>query len=219
MEPFVVPSGSMLPNLWVNDYILVSKWNVGLKIPGTRIWVWGPDLPDRGRMVVFRSPIYNKFFVKRLIGWPGDKIQMLGNQVIQINDMEVQKVFYEGEISEERRKTILKSSKVQNSENLRVYQEIYTQNSKTQVYKTMYLESDEEKQLKTYEVPAGHLFFLGDHRSRSHDSRKWGFVKVEDIVGPVNRILWNCDQKNGTVSFCDPSKIRWDRVFISTQNL
>ena len=82
----------------------------------------------------------------------------------------------------------------------------------------MYSEN-EEQQIKVYQVSQGHLFFLGDHRSRSHDSREWGVVKVKDIVGPVKRVLLNCDRVNFNVQMCHPLKIRWNRFFLSTQNL
>ena len=72
----------------------------------TNVWIWGPYLPKRGRMVVFKSLVHKKFFVKRLIGWPGDEIKMLGNQVVEINGVKIQRAFLENESLEDIKKGV-----------------------------------------------------------------------------------------------------------------
>ena len=75
-EPYIIPSGSMMPTLLINDHILVDKWAYGLRIPFGKTWVVGPKLPERGEVAVFRSVERESvFFVKRIVGLPGDHIK------------------------------------------------------------------------------------------------------------------------------------------------
>ena len=73
-EPYVIPSGSMIPSLLINDHIVVQKYAYGLRWPFTNSWMYGPEIPERGDIVVFRSVKDSGFFmVKRVVGLPGDE--------------------------------------------------------------------------------------------------------------------------------------------------
>ena len=75
-EPFQIPSSSMVPTLQVGDYILVNKFNYGLRLPVTRTKIWDVSVPDRGDVMVFYPPHANEtYYIKRVIGVPGDRIQ------------------------------------------------------------------------------------------------------------------------------------------------
>lgn len=205
VEPFVVPSGSMFPNLYVSDYILVSKMGTGLKIPFTNKWLWGPKLPQRGEIVVFKSKNDGPYFVKRLIGLPGDKVVVLGHRVIKINN---QDVGFE-EIQNEDWDEFKQRFDSDGQSGLKLYAE----QIKTKTYYTMYKPKvDEKNRVYEFMVPQGQLFFMGDHRSASSDSREWGTLPENHIVGPVWKIFLSCDRKSLQYDFCDLRTIRWDRI-------
>lgn len=211
-EPFTVPSGSMFPNLLVNDYILVNKMKPGLKIPYTDTWLIGPYLPERGQIVVFRSVRSDAYFVKRLMGLPGDIIKMKQHQILEINGQKVST-----ESAPEVWQNIKKYFPYEDSKNVTAFYENYEffENTKPKKITLMYTPTSEESKVTTYEVPKDQLFFVGDHRSSSSDGRVWGFVETKHLVGPLSKILFSCQSKNASTQFCDPQTIRWDRVFTS----
>lgn len=211
-EPFTVPSGSMFPNLLVNDYILVNKMKSGIKIPYTDRWLLGPYLPERGQIVVFRSVRSDAYFVKRLMGLPGDIIKMKEHQVLEINGQKVATIS-----APEVWQNIKKYFPYEDSKGVTAFYENYEffENTKPKKITLMYKPFAEDGEITTYEVPEGQLFFIGDHRSSSSDSRAWGFVEIKDLVGPLSKILFSCQSKNVSTQFCDPKTIRWDRVFTS----
>lgn len=209
-EPFTVPSGSMFPNLMINDYILVNKLASGIRVPYSKTWLLGPKIPKRGMAVVFWSKKSQVYFVKRLMGLPGDSIKIKGHQVLEINGQPVatrpvpltwnylkEDFPYEESIGVIAFKE--RYSKVSDME----------QESITLMYAPMDDQVDQKE--KVFNVPKEKLFFMGDHRSASSDSRSWGFVDVNDLVGPVQLILFSCAKKNVTTQFCDPRTIRWNR--------
>lgn len=208
-EPFTVPSGSMFPNLMINDYILVNKMSAGIKIPFVNYWLLGPRLPKRGQVVVFWSVKNNAYFVKRLVGLPGDKLLIVGNEIKEINGHSVT-TQAEPNIWNDKLKSLfpLEDARGETS-----YIESYTEVSDMGVNEAILMYSDSQEKKKTFiiDVPNGKLFFMGDHRSASSDSRVWGFVDVKDLVGPIQWILFSCSKKNISTQFCDPSSIRWDR--------
>ena len=80
-EPFQIPSGSMIPTLKIGDYILVNKFSYGLRFPVTRFKFFDLGYPERGDVMVFTPPHDKRYFIKRVLGLPGDKI-MIKNNVI-----------------------------------------------------------------------------------------------------------------------------------------
>jgi signal peptidase I len=86
-EPFVIPSGSMKETLLIQDYVVVRKWQYGVRLPFTQQWLVGPFVPERGDIVVFKSVGESGHtLVKRVIGLPGDEILINEKGFIQIND-------------------------------------------------------------------------------------------------------------------------------------
>lgn len=194
-EPFLVPSGSMIPTLLVKDYILVSKFSYGLRLPFTKKWLLGPFIPQRGDVVVFKAKDDNFYFmVKRVVGLPGDKIQVdrQGRHLV-INGQVIPMEFLNNSEDEDFKVSM---------ENLMGAPHLvqYSQNS---VF----------TQEGTIEVPKGQIFLMGDNRDRSSDSRVWGSLPIENILGKAQFIWMSCkeDSPAGGV-FCLGSDLRADRI-------
>src|ERR1700729_3545582 len=85
-EPYVIPSGSMIPTLLIHDHILVSKFAYGLRIPFTKVWMFRGEEPKRGDIVVFRSVEDSGYFmIKRVVGLPGDQVEIEPEGYVKIN--------------------------------------------------------------------------------------------------------------------------------------
>ena len=163
VEPFQIPSESMVPTLKVGDYILVNKYNYGLRLPviGTKIVEVGE--PQRGDVVVFYPPNDSRYFIKRLIGLPGDEITYR-NKVLTIN-------------GEEASQQLLAKLPAINPQ-VELLEENLT-GVKHMVHNTNRIYRGDF----TYTVPDGHYFMMGDNRDNSSDSRMWGAVPDQNIVG------------------------------------
>ena len=163
VEPFVIPSGSMIPTLEVGDYILVNKYDYGLRLPvfGTKVLDVG--LPERGDVMVFFPPHQDRYFIKRVVGLPGDVIRY-GNKRLVING-EVMPAEAIGPV--ERGGTTM----------LAVEEVLGDHTHDIHVFPGRIGPTRE------WTVPEGHYFMMGDNRDRSDDSRGWGTVPEENIVG------------------------------------
>jgi signal peptidase I len=189
-QPFTIPSASMEPNLYEGDYIVVSKWSYGYSkhsIP------WSPPLfdgrilgkgPARGDIVVFKLPRDNKTdYIKRVIGMPGDKVQMIANKLylngapvkdVVVSRAELADVFGPRPVTQVR-------------ETLPNGKSFMTQD---------YGPGGDLDDTPVYEVPAGHFFMMGDNRDNSIDSRVEmsagvGMVPAENLVGKAEIIMFS----------------------------
>ncbi len=169
VEPYRVPTGSMIPTLMIGDYIFVNKMAYGFRFPFTTFCPFGRSIPKRGDVVVFKFPLDNQInYVKRIIGVPGDKIAITGESVIR-NGKVVTTAPYTGKYSEE--------GYHYRSEGLRNYSVRYDPDMP---YRTDFQEITLKE--NTY-------FVLGDNRDYSYDSRFWGTVKRDNILGRVE-LIW-----------------------------
>lgn len=162
IEPFQIPSGSMLPTLEVGDFILVNKYDYGLRLPvaGTKVFAVGD--PQRGDVIVFKFPEDGKTsYIKRVIGLPGDSIRY-ENKQLTINGEPVPDKFLANFLPEKLYEEQL------GSVTHRIYKN--TQRAMT-------------SGAGEWVVPEGHYFVMGDNRDNSNDSRFWGFVPDELVVG------------------------------------
>lgn len=170
-EPFVIPSGSMIPTLEVGDYILVNKYSYGLRLPvvGTKVLPVGE--PERGDVMVFFPPHQNNYFIKRVIGLPGDRIEYRNKQ-LHVNEQAVP-IEVVGQFPPERPQMLIAEEQL-GEEPHRLF-----------INPRMSTESCQRQQPEpcTWEVPAGHYFMMGDNRDHSDDSRTWGMVPEGNIVG------------------------------------
>jgi signal peptidase I len=167
-EPFQIPTGSMIPSLNIGDFIVVNKYAYGLRLPvsGTKVVEIGQ--PRRGDVMVFIPPHIDEYYIKRVIGLPGDHIQYRNN-IVYIN----------GEALPQTPVEIIPELGVMHSTEIvgGVTHDIYT--AASQRYSRVYDWLPPEGAV----IPEGHYFMMGDNRDNSSDSRYWGPVPEQNIVG------------------------------------
>ena len=185
-EPFRIPSGSMLPTLLIGDYILVNKYEYGIRLPITKTKIFNISEPKRGDVIVFRYPGNEDInFIKRVIGIPGDKIKYYNKQ-LYVNGV------------------IYKKRKQETHEYLsdfgRQELEIFTENDNQKIYNIL---NDNMSPVNDDEffVPENKYFVMGDNRDHSSDSRYWGFVPEKNLVGEAFLIWMNFDSKNFSMKY------------------
>lgn len=211
-EPFNIPSGSMKPTLEIGDYLFVSKpaygysrysFPFGIAPIEGRMW---PGMPARGDIIVFKLPTNTGVdYIKRVIGLPGDRIQVLRGR-LYINDEMV-----------DREPVGLKTDDESGS---KVTMTQYIETLPGGLVHSIYEESDAEilDNTPVYTVPEEHYFVMGDNRDNSQDSRVQGlvgFVPFENIVGRADILFFSTNGYAGLVEFWKwPWTIRYDRVFM-----
>jgi signal peptidase I len=210
-QPFNIPSGSMIPTLLVGDYLFVSKYSYGYS---RYSFPFGPDLfsgriwakePTRGDVVVFKLPRDNETdYIKRVIGLPGDEIQMI-HGVLHINGEAVKK---------ERIDDFIVTDGSGRDRHVARYRETLP-NGVTYPVLDLVNEGIGDN-TEVYKVPEGHFFMMGDNRDNSTDSRflsEVGFVPFENLVGKAQIIFFSIDEG---ASFWQvwkwPTDIRWSRI-------
>jgi signal peptidase I len=211
-EPFFIPSGSMVPTLLVGDYLFVNKFADGyshFSLP------FSPDIfsgriparmPARGDVVVFRPPGEpGTDFIKRVIGLPGDTIQVTGGDL-----------FINGKLAPRTDVGTYTDDSSGSPVEAREYMETLPNGVTHPILK---LSADGfANNTPLYTVPAGDLFMMGDNRDDSEDSRfldgPVGYVPVENVVGPADLIFFSIDLQHPFWEFWEwPLEIRWTRMF------
>ncbi len=178
MEPFRIPSGSMLPNLHVGDFILVNKYTYGLRVPVTHKKFKSLGSPDRGDVMVFRYPVDpNLNFIKRVVALPGDELSYV-NKRLSINGVEVT-------TSSEDRFYPDKNT----SHDYPLDQ--FLETIDTEKHLIVIDANRGSRDLERVIVPEGHYFVMGDNRDHSNDSRYWRFVPEDHIVGKAFMIWFS----------------------------
>jgi signal peptidase I len=168
-EPFMVPTGSMIPTIKIGDFIVVNKFAYGLRLPVIGTKIFEVSDPQRGEVMVFIPPHENKYYVKRVVGLPGDTIRY-ENKSLTINGEPVNKKFDSG----------VEIQYGENSLNGNLYQETLGGVS----HFTQYIDLvPANRGRNSWIVPPGHYFMMGDNRDNSMDSRVWGVVSEDKIVG------------------------------------
>ncbi len=208
-EPFHIPSSSMKPNLLIGDYIFVAKYSYGysrysfpfgFKIFEGRIF---KDEPKRGDVAVFRTPQDPSInYVKRIIGLPGDKIQV-SNGTVYLNDEAIKKekdgVFIDSDSGIESRIPMFDET-LPTGKIIKVLDEKFNM---------------PQDNTGIYEVPQGHYFVMGDNRDNSQDSRfltELGYIPEENLVGRATIIFFSNEKP--TWQFWNwPTAIRFNRIF------
>jgi signal peptidase I len=190
-EPFNIPSGSMKPTLLVGDYLFVRKWTYGYSrysLPYS--WppfagrIWSAPV-QRGEVVVFKHPPDQaEDYIKRIIGLPGDRIQVKKG-ILYINDQPVQRTPVEDWYDK------------QTNETLHQYVETLPNGVQHRILEI----SDDGSADNTdvYVVPEGQYFAMGDNRDHSADSRAWGTVPADNLVGRASFIFYSTAVRDPTV--------------------
>ena len=195
VEPFRIPSGSMMPTLLAGDFILVNKYAYGIRLPVLNKKVVDIGDPQRGDVVVFRFPLDpSTDYIKRVVGVPGDHIQY-NNKTLVINGEKVPQIpagSYIGKGSG----LSMSGASVREEQLGKVRHQI------------LVMPRTGGKNVDVT-VPEGHYFVMGDNRDNSNDSRYWGFVPDENLVGRAFFIWMNFDTAAGGVE--------WERIGNSIQ--
>ena len=180
VEPFRIPSGSMIPTLLVGDFILVNKFTYGLRVPVLNTKFIEVGSPQRGDVVVFRYPEDPSTpFIKRIIGLPGDHIRYSGKRVY-VNDQPINYDSLGDYVG-------LKSAATNTGSNLIAE---HLERLTHQILINPAVPGFDGE----YTVPAGNYFVLGDNRDNSRDSRYWGFVPDSNLIGRAFMIWMNWDR-------------------------
>jgi len=201
-EPFKIPSGSMIPTLWVGDLILVNKFHYGVRLPVLNTKVTTGEPVRRGDVMVFRYPPKPSLdYIKRVVGVPGDEVSYLNKQ-LTINGQPVPKAslpdfFEEDSLSyikqfQETFPVGASASEMASSKTVRLLNNAerpaFIAGTEDFPFKNQCSYSVEGVVCK---VPPGHFFMMGDNRDNSLDSRYWGFVPEANIVGKAILVWMN----------------------------
>jgi len=191
-EPFNIPSGSMKPTLLVGDYLFVNKpaygysrYSFPFAIAPIEGRVFAKE-PQRGDVVVFALPSNDSIdYIKRVVGLPGDDIQVMRGRLFINDEIVPRELVDTTEITKDSGET----------QSVKLYVETLPGGIEHHIYE----ETDHERLDNTplYTVPEGHYFVMGDNRDNSNDSRYWGTVPEENLVGKAFFIWmsWDWDHK------------------------
>ena len=189
VEPFRIPSNSMMPTLLTGDFILVNKFNYGIRLPVIDTKIVDMGLPERGDVVVFRFPEDPSTpFIKRVVGVPGDRIAYY-DKVLYVNDKPVEQRLIGRYVG-------VGSGAVMSGASLRLEQ-------LADIEHHILIQPEAHTVQGAAVVPEGHYFVLGDNRDNSRDSRYWGTVSEALLIGEAFRIWMNWDFGHG---------IDWKRI-------
>ena len=176
VEPFQIPSTSMVPTLKVGDFILVNKFTYGIRLPVIRTKIFDISDPKRGDVMVFFPPHQKRYFIKRVIGVPGDTIRY-ANNALYINGEKLDTEFIATDTSKPPAPNdFCKRARQQ----YQLFEETIDGESHSMRRCTLPIAYPGDR---TWVVPEGNYFMMGDNRDNSSDSRDWGVVPEENIVG------------------------------------
>jgi len=219
IEPFRIPSGSMLPTLLVGDHLFVNKFLYGPRIPFTDWRLPGIRSPERGDVVVFEvargdgrrieeivpadlhPELPRDDFVKRIVGLPGDTISVRQG-VVTVNGVPANQIDLEEQHRDELGRLL----------------EVKSENLEGCIHDVLDDPVFGGLQIADYVVPEGRYFMMGDNRDYSNDSRKWGTVRLEEMKGPAFVLYWSWSVNGNALQFFNPANWwtadkRWDRIF------
>lgn len=211
-EPYVIPSGSMIPTLLIHDHILVNKLAYGVRFPFSKWWITEFDGPKRGDIVVFRSVEDSGYFmIKRVVGLPGDRIEVDSSGFLLVNGEKVpveplsvtsdpasQSPYYA--VTEEDLGAGLSNFDFFQEDLLGIKHRILLMKDSARFFD------------RAVTVKDGEYFCMGDNRDNSKDSRFWGPLPKENLLGKAMFVWLSCDETLPFLPFlCNPLKLRWAR--------
>lgn len=201
VEPFKIPSGSMIPTLYVGDFIFVNKFAYSFKLPfsdffGKAVSLVDRDPPKRGDVIVFLYPKEPTIhYIKRVVGTPGDTIE-LKDKILFVNGKQITETEVENDFKGNTLKDV--GDARYGMEHIKMFREKLTDKDHLMMIDT---NNDYTSNFGPITVPEKQLFVMGDNRDFSNDSRFWGYVPYENVAGRAELIwlsLW--------VNFQDPGQ-------------
>lgn len=186
VQAFKIPSGSMLPTLQIGDHLLVNKFIYGIKVPFAGNILVPIKKPENGDIIVFRYPEDRSIdYIKRVVASPGDKIE-IKNKVIYVNGQKV-----EDEFAHFTDKNVIP----RNLKDPRIFKM-----------------GPNKDNFGPLQVPDGKWFVMGDNRDNSYDSRFWGFVDENEVLGKAMIIYWSWDLTAPLFSVERFTSVRFSRI-------
>jgi signal peptidase I len=210
-EPYVIPSGSMIPTFLIHDHILVNKFAYGIRVPFASEYLWRWHLPMRGDVVVFRAVDQpNMYLVKRVVGLPGETIMVGRDGTVSVDGASVARE----RLNPQSHDSVLDAWPARERREFEGGYRFHRDRLGAAMPVILEREGGDGGPQGPYVVPEGSLFVLGDNRDNSIDSRFWGFVPLDHVLGQASVIWLSCEDTLREMSHvCDPKTIRWNRIF------
>jgi len=210
VEAYVIPSGSMLPTILIHDHIFVNKFIYGLRVPFTKQWMVHFHKPEKGEVLIFRYPKDESIdYIKRIVGVPGDVVE-----------------YKDGELYLNDKKVDVRAPNDQESNRMKLAEQNLIERAPLESYihgiellnnhphSELLMKGFAHNTLERTVIPEGNYLVFGDNRDDSEDSRVWGFVPEENIIGRAMFVWLSCENTLPVLTFiCNPLEIRWNRFF------
>lgn len=190
VQPYRVPTGSLEPTILPGDFIVVTQFSYGIRLPVLNTKIISVSEPKRGDIALFRWPVNPRVvFVKRVVGLPGDHV-VYNHKTLYINGVKMEQ------------KMLGKSFDIEPGQNIPAYLKMENLDG-VQHPILLQIQGGENIDCDLM-VPEGHYFMVGDNRDDSDDSRSWGFVPEQNLVGKAQFVWMSWDSENHS--------IRWERI-------
>lgn len=213
-EAYVIPSGSMLPSLLIQDHIFVNKLVYGVRVPFSEKWLVKFSEPKRGEIIVFKYPRdMSTFYIKRIVAVAGDTVEY-NDGVLYVNGKAVERV---PPVTEEDYRWLTDETFQRDAgrpgDSLSMYVH-FTEllgDVKHSILMRKYVA--DPLSMRPLLIRPGQVFVMGDNRDNSSDSRVWGPLQVDNILGRASVVWLSCDRPLPVVGLlCNPFTMRWTRL-------
>jgi signal peptidase I len=214
-EPYVIPSGSMIPSLLIHDHILVNKFVYGLRVPFGSQYILRWAEPKRGDIIVFRSlEDPSIYLVKRVVALGGERIEIRDGGKVWINGEPLPAIQLSSEEVQAIIATWSEADRDEFGPDYLFLRERLGDASAVTLRRRTSLEAIGNGATSEFQTPAAHVFVMGDNRDNSGDSRVFGPLPLDHVLGRAVAIWLSCEETLRDASrVCDPGTVRWRRMF------